>query len=405
MDSPQSLETRKIGWKKTILFSLLPLVILLGLSEGAARILERWFPPAPIDFGNGFDSNTRLFIPDENTPGTLITNPRKRRTFETHSFKDPKPQGTLRIVVIGESSIARLDEELQAMAARMQRSVGPSGPVIEVLNAGGRAYGSQRLLIVATEMAAYQPDAVVVYMGHNEFEEVEQLVVTFPETSALQESLAGSALVRLSRDRLLAFQLRLLQDDHNKRILSRQRPSHARAWKYKFTREDVETRMTAFRGNLQHIVQLFKQGGVPVIIGTIPSNLVKPYLPEEAQASYAPVWQLLEQRKYAEAEALGKQVLRDAVGRHQSSPRENEIIRAIAADNQLPVADVEAVITRAEPHGVPGETLFSDHCHLNAEGNKILAATLEEKLREVLKLGSVNAPVPSLPRQEGAHQP
>jgi len=114
---------------------------------------------------------------------------------------------------------------------------------------------------------------------------------------------------------------------------------------------------------------------------------------------------LLEQRKYAEAEALGKQVLRDAVGRHQSSPRENEIIRAIAADNQLPVADVEAVITRAEPHGVPGETLFSDHCHLNAEGNKILAATLEEKLREVLKLGSVNAPVPSLPRQEGAHQP
>ena len=358
---------------------------MLALFEGAARVAEIWWPPTPIDFGNGFDSNSRLFIPVEGEPGVLMTNPRKAKVFERQRFEDPKPAGTMRIIAVGESSIARLQEELLVMEKRMQETLVPAGVRAQVLNAGGRSYGSQRLLLVAAEVANYQPDAVMIYMGHNEFEEVEQLVVSFPESSGLQESLSGSALVRFTRERSLEFQKRILQDEHNKRILSRARPDHARAWRHQFTPEEVEVRMAAFKNNLERMILLFKQNGTPVVIGTVPSNLVKPYLPKDEHAKYERVWELLEQGKHAEAEVLGRQVLRQAVGRHQSSPRENEIIRALAEQHQLPLADVEAAITQAEPHHVPGETLFADHCHLNAAGNTILRQVFEEKLRAVLK--------------------
>jgi hypothetical protein len=58
--------------------------------------------------------------------------------------------------------------------------------------------------------------------------------------------------------------------------------------------------------------------------------------------------------------------------RHQSSDAENDIIRRIASQHNVPLADVEAAVIAAEPHRVPGETLFIDMCHLSPEGNRIL---------------------------------
>ena len=34
----------------------------------------------------------------------------------------------------------------------------------------------------------------------------------------------------------------------------------------------------------------------------------------------------------------------------------------------------------AEPHHIPGETLFNDHCHLNEKGNEILLQTFFDKM-------------------------
>ena len=77
--------------------------------------------------------------------------------------------------------------------------------------------------------------------------------------------------------------------------------------------------------------------------------------------------------------------MREAPARHQSSSSENEIIRSLARRYDVPLADIEARIEQSEPHGVPGETLFRDHCHLNAHGMRLWREAFESIVFELLR--------------------
>jgi len=77
-------------------------------------------------------------------------------------------------------------------------------------------------------------------------------------------------------------------------------------------------------------------------------------------------------------------VLREST-RHQASDAENEIIVRLAERHGLPLADVEGAIMAAEPNGVPGETLFSDRCHVTEEGKVILMDTYEPLIAGALR--------------------
>jgi hypothetical protein len=41
-------------------------------------------------------------------------------------------------------------------------------------------------------------------------------------------------------------------------------------------------------------------------------------------------------------------------------------------------------VIAAEPHHIPGETLFDDWCHLNDAGREIMAAAFEEQVGTLL---------------------
>lgn len=383
--APAVRARRGFSWRKGLLFSLVPVFAVMGAFEFAARIAEIWMPPQKTDIGLGFDPSSRVFVPSESKPGVRVTNPAKEIAFHRQEFADPKTSGTLRIIAIGESSVNRLDGEFRLLEPRLKAHLGRP---VEVINAGGRSYGSQRLAPVTAEIVQYQPDVVMIYMGHNEFEEVEQLRLASLETTGLQRALSHSAAFRFLRDQLSAAWVAKLRQEHNARILARSKPDVARAWRYHFTKRDVDERMAAFRANLDTMIGRCREKGIPVILGTVPSNLVRPYLPEDEYRKYVDVWMLLDRQEYAAAAERGREILREATGRHQSSPRENEIIRALAKERGITLADVEEAVTDAEPHHVPGETLFSDHCHLNEKGNKLLIEVYERAIRELLKRDS-----------------
>jgi hypothetical protein len=112
---------------------------------------------------------------------------------------------------------------------------------------------------------------------------------------------------------------------------------------------------------------------------------VKPDLIRSELAEYQAVTALVAQGRYEEAHALGRRLLVKYVGRHQSSDLENGIIRDLAIAHDVPLADVEAAVSAAEPHGIPGETLFKDHCHLNDRGNRLWRETVERVVIDTLK--------------------
>jgi hypothetical protein len=168
-----------------------------------------------------------------------------------------------------------------------------------------------------------------------------------------------------------------------------------KAWAHEFSATEIESRMAEYRNNLEIMIQTCGKHGVPFVIGTVPSNLVKPALYGKAQDEYKEVWQLFDKKEWGRGATLGREIL-SRCSRHQSSNVENGIIRDLAAIYGIPLADVEAAIIEAEPDKVPGQTLFMDHCHLNPTGNRILIRTYEPHIHNALKTltGAADHPTP-----------
>ncbi|MFM1919993.1 MAG: hypothetical protein RLZZ303_1627 [Candidatus Hydrogenedentota bacterium] len=377
-----SPEPKRLGPVKTILYSLLPALALLLLLEGGARLREFWIPPMAVDLGQGFTADSLVFSPDPFDSDYRVTHPRKTINFQDQRFAAKKPAGTLRIVALGGSSVNYLDYEFSVWGERLKSQL-PGVERIEIINCGGLSYGSHRLVLVAAEVLEYDPDLVMIYSGHNEFEELEQLNVAHVELVPVQRELERFATYRLLRDLAAWVQIRGLERQSRESQIAAASPDTGSAWTHTFTEEEIAGRMAAYRANLARIVDLSKARGVPVVIGTVPSNLWK-FPPGTAITRWPEVEALYAAGRHAEGGALAESLLRVGI-RHQSSESENEVIRALAREQALPLADVKAAVIAAEPHGVPGETLFNDHCHLNPEGNRILIQTYEPLVVDALR--------------------
>ncbi|MGC8738449.1 MAG: SGNH/GDSL hydrolase family protein [Candidatus Hydrogenedens sp.] len=375
---------KNISKKKIVLFTFLPLAILLFSLELIARIIEIWLPPMVTDIGLGFTEDSRLFIPDPYDSRYLITHPNKTVAFQNQRFLKNKPSGTLRIFFLGGSSVNYVNYELPNLSERLEETLKPRYKEVEIINCGGLSYGTHRLVLIAREIVNYNPDLVMIYSGHNEFEEIEQLHLARVQITKLQRVLFSSAMMRFIRDRIATYQISQLEKEHNRRMLAQSLPDAGKGWNHIFTPQEIAERMEKYKNNLNEIIQLCKEKNIKVVIATVPSNYIKPNLIGKTAEEYEQVLQLIKEEKYKKAYELGRKIIRETSPRHQSSDLENNIVRELAEKHHIPLADVLSAVERAEPHHIPGETLFNDHCHLNPEGNSIMIHTFEEKILQVL---------------------
>ena len=59
-----------------------------------------------------------------------------------------------------------------------------------------------------------------------------------------------------------------------------------------------------------------------------------------------------------------------------------QIVREVAADEQVPLIDYERLMDEQSPEHIPGASLFLDHVHPTIEGNRLLALSLFDFLNE-----------------------
>jgi len=380
----ETAKKENLSKKKIVLFTFLPLVILLLSLELIARVVEIWLPPLVTDIGLGFTEDSRLFIPDPYDSRYLITHPNKTVAFQNQRFLKNKPSGTLRIFFLGGSSVNYVHYELPSLSERLKENLKPKYKNVEIINCGGLSYGTHRLVLIAREIVNYEPDLVMIYSGHNEFEEIEQLHLARIQSTKLQKILYSSAMMRFIRDRIATYQISQLEKEHNQRMLAQSLPDAGKGWNHVFTPQEIAERMEKYKNNLNEIIQLCKEKNIKVVIATVPSNYIKPNLIGKSAEEYEQVLQLIREEKYKEAYELGRKIIRETSPRHQSSDLENNIVRELAETNHIPLADVLSAVEQAEPHHIPGENLFNDHCHLNPEGNKIMIHTFEEKILQAL---------------------
>jgi tetratricopeptide (TPR) repeat protein len=395
-----------------------------------------------------------LFIRNTQFPEYSLANPTVVQRFfsrpemapnvsiETAFFRTEKAPGTLRLVVQGGSSAAGFPfgygASLAGMLEQRLRREFPERPV-EVISTAMSAVNSYTLLDFVDEIIALQPDAVLVYAGHNEY------LGILGVGSALSSS-QSPALTRLIMD-LRRFRLyrgleRMLAprrhggggevsgaDDGTlmARIAAERRIPYGSEL---FRRGEQQ-----FGRNLGDILDRYAGAGIPVLVATLVSNesdqppfidglAVSPgpvtdpsaYDPEttdpartddlalelaaRAEAGSAVSAYRLGRLRLATGDFAGArrafQHARDLDQLRFRAPESfNDIIRAAAADHEAHLVDVEEAFRRASPNGIIGGELIAEHLHPTVGGYFVLTDAFHRALLDQGLLPDEDSVVPA----------
>jgi tetratricopeptide (TPR) repeat protein len=370
--------------------ALLAPLALLGAAEvvlrvvGYGRDLAPLFIPAPGQ-GDYLQANpvavTRFFVDPTQAPGVSI---------ETAYFRAQKKPGTFRVFVQGESSAAGFPYGLGASLAgvldqRFERAY-PSREV-EVISTALAAVNSYALADFADDILAQQPDAIVVYVGHNEYFGV------LGAGSTLR--MAGSP--KLTRAYLAVREWRLFQLMAQLVGLTGRREDAPAASGDDTLMADVAGDRTIplgsalfrrgeeqFDANLDRLLARYAEAGVPVFIGTLVSNerdqpplAVLAGLEGDATGAAKMAYDTAQ-----DAEGAGKyEAARDGYAwardldplRFRAPAVFNSMVAVQARRHGATLVDVHRRFVDASPHGLVGDNVLLEHVHPNLDGYFLLA--------------------------------
>jgi tetratricopeptide (TPR) repeat protein len=398
---------------------LLPLGVLLVLEvamrlSGAGR-LEPLF--VPVDGAPGYEQPNpqviRRFFPNPDAAPTV--------SIDTTYFRQEKPEGTYRVFVLGESSAAgfpygRWVSPGEFLARRLQRGAGDRD--VEVITTAMAAVTSYVLLDFVEEILAREPDAVVIYTGHNEYLGI----------GGVGSSYVGASSPALARLTLSLRRLHLYRGFET--WLSRWLGGHAtpaeegtlmsrvaRERQIPYGSALYERGLEQFRGNMRRILERFVAAGVPVFVGTLASNErdQPPFMNVLAENTETTAWEatttrgreafeagdaataetafrqalamddgaadawyglggaLLSQGRRSEArEAFLAAKDRDAL-RFRAPEAMNAILHELATATGATLVDSQKALATASEDRIIGADLMLEHLHPNVRGYFLLA--------------------------------
>jgi tetratricopeptide (TPR) repeat protein len=410
----------------TLVAIALPIILLAGV-----ELVLRTMDAAPQE---------PLFIENPQLPEYSLANPKVvQRLFanpdaapavsiETGFFRTRKADGALRLVVQGGSSAAGFpfgySASLAGMLEQRLRREYPERET-EVVTTAMSAVNSYALLDFADEIIAIQPDAVLIYAGHNEY------LGILGVGSALSSSQSPwlTRLILGMREFVLyrVMERALAPDEATPGTRPRDEGTlMARIAAEKRIPMDsplFERGVEQFRVNLDTLLRRYADAGVPVFVGTLVSN-------ERDQAPFASAgdgrpdrdaelteaWRRLESGepdraletavslieaspgdadawylRGAALDEIGDAEASGAAFRHARDLDElrfraptvsNEVIREVAARNGATVVEVEDAFRRAGQDGVIGHETMLEHLHPNLDGYFLLAAAYHGALIE-----------------------
>ncbi len=367
-------------WLLMLFFPLL----LLGFLEAGLRIVN-------------YGGDLPLFIaaPAEYPDYEMINPVVGKRYFATLSspptppvdlFLKEKSKNTVRIFMMGGSSMAGYPYGFNVTPAKiLQKRLQDIYPEknIEVINTAMVAVNTYTLLDFTDEILAQQPDALIVYTGHNEY--YGALGAASTESFGSIRPLVNLSLrlrsyktFLLLRDLLAKIAVALQDFSTGSTIRNPNATLMARMvgeQKISYNSPIFNTGKWQFEGNLREIIDKARTAGVPVILSELVSNIrdQKPFIPlsgpeGEADELFAAARKAEENGAIKKARTLYKKA-KDYDGLRFRAPEVfNEIIQRLAQEFQLPVAHTTAAISQLCPQDLPGDCFFLEHLHPNIDG-------------------------------------
>lgn len=363
---------------------LLPFVVLLVLEIGL-----RFF---------GYGNNLDLFVEDKENANFWVMNPHaSERYFSSNenatigvfeSFLKVKSPGTLRIFILGESTTLGFPYMASAsfdrwLLYRLMHTF--PDRKFEMVNVSLTAVNSYTVLGFAKEIVNFQPDAVLIYCGHNEY----------------YGALGVGSTSQLGGSRLLIQTLLYLR---NLRLIQLLENSYASIKKIASgktvdTRETLMKRMAAekeipinssiyfrgieqFKNNMNDVCQIISARGIPIFISNLVSNEkdLKPFISSKNDTTFSADYHYtLAQKAYEQDDfTKAKQLFVQSKDLDMLRFRAPEALNAIIATlpQKFPgvyLVDTKKIFEDHSPHRIIGNEILLEHVHPTIGGYGLMS--------------------------------
>lgn len=316
-------------------------------------------------------------------------------------FLKEKPFNGYRIFVLGGSSAAGYPYNENLLFSRiLQKRLADAFPekYIEVVNTAMAAINSYTLLDFMDEILENQPDAILIYAGHNEF----YGALGIASAESLGKFRWGIKLYL----KLKKYKTFLLLRD----AVNWLRNTLAKLFSHGSVTDPTATLMERlvaqqkivygsplydlgkqqFKKNLIEIFEKAKKAGVAILIGELVSNIrdQKPFVSVQtenlppADKVFNLAVKLEKSGRYKEASAKYYQAKDLDALRFRATEEFNWIIRDVAGHFQVPVVPTKSVFEKASPHGLIGHNFMLEHLHPNINGIFLLADAYFETMKQ-----------------------
>lgn len=250
--------------KSFLFYVVIPLLLLSGIElflryEGWGRDLSPWVEHI-TEQGKVYTKNLDFYQ-------QFFEHPVDPGEFEPYitSIRLPKPQGTIRIFVFGESAALGWPDAKYGFGKFLEAMLNQMYPQYhwEVFSLCFAGINSHVLRYVAQNSLFLQPDIVLIYMGNNEVHGTFGLLHDFKNSISQPPWLVQ-----------FQIQLRNLFLTQNlKRISSFLKKPFTSSNPIRFDNPNLTKVNNYFEKNLKAIIDTFTNRRIPVFVGTMASNL------------------------------------------------------------------------------------------------------------------------------------
>ncbi len=395
---------------KKLLFNIMLIAIplfIFFLLEMVLRI---------INYGDNY--NLFLDFPEEDFREYRFINPViGKKYFQKLEYNKPcgdmflkeKPENGFRVFVLGSSTVLGFPYDQNLMFSRiLQERLQDCYPEkkMEVINTAITAINSFTLLDFIDDVLEEDPDAILIYAGHNEFYgafgigSVEK-TSKYRSLTFLHLDLLSLRFYQLLRNAITGIG-GLVSGNNTKQgvrgILMKVIADNKEiGYKSKIYNIGIEN----YRKNIDHLLKKAKRKNVPVFISNLISNVkdLKPFC-SVATTDYPLALDIYNSGVKSEREGnfeIAKENYYRAKDldciRFRASEEINEIIHELAVKYNANLVPMKSNYEEASANRLIGNNLLTEHVHPNIEGYFLMADAFFNELAESKIIGEKLSPV------------
>ncbi|MDR1161214.1 MAG: hypothetical protein LBK45_02640 [Tannerellaceae bacterium] len=384
-----------LSTKKTILFkgmALLSPFLLLLLVEVCLRICQYGYN---FDLFMEYPPNKEYYLFNPDASKRYFIDSRFAPAGNRELFKKKKEAHTIRFFVLGESTTIGYPyfhngSFHRRLLYRLMHAYPEKN--IEIINLSLTAVNSYTVKGFAKELIHYEPDAVLIYTGQNEY----YGGLGAGSTQRIGGSPAAvNAILRIRSARIVC----LLMDGYAAiaHSLNKQAENEMTRMEFMAGGQQIPYQSELYREgiaqfsyNMEATLRLLQREGIPVFFSNLVSNVkdLPPFISNEQESENALSYfhtaqSLYEQGSYPEAKAYYIKAKENDLLRFRAPEEINAIIEALChryANARL--VDTKGVLEEHSPHHILGGELLTDHVHPDLEGYGLMSDAFYAAIRE-----------------------